>query len=618
MTTAKGTFTSCGAGNPFALSFTCTGPSCSDLNGFPGTTCTTDGTTLTCNSGITCAGPTNYTSEFSFSQTGDIVSQSQNVILKDCGSFTVTSDGTTGGTNVQIIESKTCPGSNSSAPSNGTSSSSSSLSSSSARYTNGTATLPSTASGSGHISVGTTVTVVNGKTTTICDASSVVATQTVCNSCKSPAGGSSTFTSTIPGTCSSCKASTATIVVPGSPTSGVPVTSPVGTPTVCPTCGSQPGSTNGAASNPPVTVVNGSTIVLPATSTVSASAKPAQFTGGAPIRRPGRSVIIVMFLFAISFLVQGSTAYVHQEDAFQLAPRSSASVELSEYNSSFVDLRDRDLGKYYEQFAKLFSEYLAGKLTTAVTPGGDGEIFADNVVAEIAEAVCDHFVGGAISTVLIGDLVETCISAIYTGNLIIAPELEFLSIFGASLLCNFAVNEAIPQIGQLTDALCKVPKPCGDLLTDPNNCGACGLKEVEPNENVDSISPHFPTCYEKRLVLANYSVLAPMFFPDTKLSAFYPSRNPNQHLQSSEGSSGSNSRNDRNRTAGGSWGFQLVKLAVLRRELPRPTSGEIKMMMTLLSPWEAVAFAVWLCDYNYLIRPNWQYSQLARTNIRDL
>ena len=110
-----------------------------------------------------------------------------------------------------------------------------------------------------------------------------------------------------------------------------------------------------------------------------------------------------------------------------------------------------------------------------------------------------------------------------------------------------------------------------------------------------------------------------MFFPDTKLSAFYPSRNPNQHLQSSESSSGSNSRNDRNRTAGGSWGFQLVKLAVLRRELPRPTSGEIKMMMmTLLSPWEAVAFAVWLCDYNYLIRPSWQYSQLARTNIRDL
>ena len=38
------------------------------------------------------------------------------------------------------------------------------------------------------------------------------------------------------------------------------------------------------------------------------------------------------------------------------------------------------------------------------------------------------------------------------------------------------VAEALPGIGALTDAICKdEPKPCSkDLLTDAENCGACG------------------------------------------------------------------------------------------------------------------------------------------------
>lgn len=185
-----------------------------------------------------------------------------------------------------------------------------------------------------------------------------------------------------------------------------------------------------------------------------------------------RPAVLCIFLLVISFLVQSTAASSYSDKA--VAPilvDRSLSMNMDQSGTTYSELQSRELNKFFKTFADLFSEYLANKLTAA---GGKGELFADNLVAEVEEAVCDHFVNGAISAVALGTLLEDCVAAVYAGNLLVAPELEFLSVFGAGLLCNYAINELFPGIGELTDAVCKDKKTCGNLLTDPKNCGACG------------------------------------------------------------------------------------------------------------------------------------------------
>jgi hypothetical protein len=131
------------------------------------------------------------------------------------------------------------------------------------------------------------------------------------------------------------------------------------------------------------------------------------------------------------------------------------------------ELAKRELIPGWKAFLDAFSAYLACKLSS---PG-----FADNLVDEVAEAVCDNATGQVITKALGVDLVEECVAAIYTVNALMAPKLEFLSVFGAGILCNRLVSEALPGIDALTNAICNQPKRCSnDLLTDPNNCGSCG------------------------------------------------------------------------------------------------------------------------------------------------
>ena len=175
-----------------------------------------------------------------------------------------------------------------------------------------------------------------------------------------------------------------------------------------------------------------------------------------------------MLLFGL--LVQGTHASTH---SFHATPREFTPVEhdvpdnYALVNYTQHELAKRELAPGWKAFSDAFSEYLAGKLSSPE--------FADNLVEELAEAVCDHATGQVITKALGVDLVEECVTAVYTANALTAPELEFLSVFGASVLCNLLVSEALPGIEELTDAICKQPKPCSeDLLTDPNNCGSCG------------------------------------------------------------------------------------------------------------------------------------------------
>jgi uncharacterized protein (DUF736 family) len=174
-------------------------------------------------------------------------------------------------------------------------------------------------------------------------------------------------------------------------------------------------------------------------------------------------------LLLFSILAQGTLALTHvSHAAAELIPvERSVPDDSALLNHTRLELAKRELTPGWKVFSDLFSEYLADKITS---PG-----FADNLIAEIEEAVCDHAVGVLITEALAVDLVDVCVTAIYTGNALVAPELEFLSVFGASIICNVLVSDALPGIGALTDAICKEPKPCSeDLLTDPKNCGSCG------------------------------------------------------------------------------------------------------------------------------------------------
>ena len=110
MTSANGTYIDCGD-DSIALSFTCTGPSCIGLQGFPlNVTCTNlSSTSIQCSNGITCQNPSNFTSIFSFNQNNLTTSQTQNITTGG-KSYILTDQGTPNSTTVtQTSSGSTSP-----------------------------------------------------------------------------------------------------------------------------------------------------------------------------------------------------------------------------------------------------------------------------------------------------------------------------------------------------------------------------------------------------------------------------------------------------------------------------------------------------------------------------
>lgn len=223
------------------------------------------------------------------------------------------------------------------------------------------------------------------------------------------------------------------------------------------------------------------------TVTSSASAQPItvlQSSGANSMRSgfklsPSKLITIFLSLFFIGSTLASSvnldsdTNLNHVDNNIALRENISPAgwISSGEISTTNVDLIKRQSTPGWKAFAGLLGEYLGGKLAS---PG-----FAENLVAELEEAVCDHIVGGLITDALGVDLVEACVGAIdLAGGLAalgtLQPEVEFLAVLESNILCNALVAEALPGIGQLTDAICKEPKPCSqNLLTDVNNCGQC-------------------------------------------------------------------------------------------------------------------------------------------------
>jgi hypothetical protein len=94
MDSIQGSFISCGPGI-VSFSFTCSGSDCEVLSTFPNVTCydSSDGTTTVCSNGIHCSSPPTYSSNFTMSQTGGLVSIQKTVDLGDCGAYTYATNG---------------------------------------------------------------------------------------------------------------------------------------------------------------------------------------------------------------------------------------------------------------------------------------------------------------------------------------------------------------------------------------------------------------------------------------------------------------------------------------------------------------------------------------------
>lgn len=201
-------------------------------------------------------------------------------------------------------------------------------------------------------------------------------------------------------------------------------------------------------------------------STVSGNVAPAAtYTGAAAPRVRSSFPVLGMLVLLCSLFIQTSLASGEHMQHEQL--RRSLRAHDTAAKGMNLDLHQRALTPGWKTFASDLAEYLAGKINSAE--------FAENLVAEVEEAVCDHAAGVVITKIIGADLVEECVAAIYVGNALVAPEAEFLAVLYASMLCNVLVAEALPGIGALTDAICKEPKPCSeDPLTDANNCGSCG------------------------------------------------------------------------------------------------------------------------------------------------
>src|SRR5271154_6830424 len=83
VSTANGTYSDCGVGSPPSVIVTCGGPSCSALHTQNLLTCTSmdDTSTVHCNNSVTCPGPVNFVSNFTFVQMELLVSIMQNITV---------------------------------------------------------------------------------------------------------------------------------------------------------------------------------------------------------------------------------------------------------------------------------------------------------------------------------------------------------------------------------------------------------------------------------------------------------------------------------------------------------------------------------------------------------
>jgi hypothetical protein len=201
--------------------------------------------------------------------------------------------------------------------------------------------------------------------------------------------------------------------------------------------------------NPPVSVSSSSsTSISTSTSTVTSTAKgglkkkpssnvrpPALATSEplmeqsniGPRRHMSKNILIMTFLFGLLALITGA----HASPAHSSENRVYGSAEM----------RIRAVSNRVKVFAQNLNDDLAEK---AAAQGLNADLFVHNLVADVISSVCDGYFKGMETKDFTPTVVDNCVKSIYGGDRLAQPALQFLAVFGASLLCNYVVSEAYP------------------------------------------------------------------------------------------------------------------------------------------------------------------------------
>ncbi|KAH7402524.1 hypothetical protein BKA66DRAFT_604108 [Pyrenochaeta sp. MPI-SDFR-AT-0127] len=144
-------------------------------------------------------------------------------------------------------------------------------------------------------------------------------------------------------------------------------------------------------------------------------------------RSTPKNVLFVTFLIGLMMLLPGTNASSTHDRKAELRRRA--------------ELRVRDVSDKLKAFAQDFNVDLAEK---ANAQGQNGDVFAHNLVADVVSSVCDSYFGGQDPGTFTPIVVEDCVKSIYGGERLPQAAGQFFAVFGASLLCDYAVSEAYP------------------------------------------------------------------------------------------------------------------------------------------------------------------------------
>jgi hypothetical protein len=146
-----------------------------------------------------------------------------------------------------------------------------------------------------------------------------------------------------------------------------------------------------------------------------------------PRRHMSKNMLIMTFLFGLLALITGA----HASPAHSSENRVYGSAEM----------RIRAVSDRVKVFAQNMNDDLAEK---AAAQGLNADLFAPNLVADVISSVCDGYFKSMETKDFTPTVVENCVKRIYGGDKPTQPALQFLAVFGASLLCNYVVSEAYP------------------------------------------------------------------------------------------------------------------------------------------------------------------------------
>lgn len=92
---------------------------------------------------------------------------------------------------------------------------------------------------------------------------------------------------------------------------------------------------------------------------------------------------------------------------------------------------------------RAFAEDLRADISQrAERDGSDGNSFATKLVADVISSVCQDYFEGSAAKSFAPEIAQDCVALVYSNDPLPQPGLQFLAVFGASLLCNLIISQS--------------------------------------------------------------------------------------------------------------------------------------------------------------------------------